>query len=93
LTAASAATGKKLYFPAGTYLTDGFTTTTNSLIIQGDGPGKSIIKSNNNAALMTFNNASVVTHSITIRDLSLVGFGSGTNNHGITARQLVCYKN
>ena len=83
LTAASAATGKKLYFPAGTYLTDGFTTTTNSLIIQGDGPGKSIIKSNNNAALMTFNNASVVTHSITIRDLSLVGFGSGASNHGI----------
>lgn len=82
--AAEAATGMVLYFPAGTYLTDPITSTTNSLVIEGDGPGKSFIKSRTNGALLTFDNSSATTHSITIRDISFYGFGTGSGNNGLS---------
>ena len=86
LAAAVASTGRPLYFPNGTYLIDPGTLTlaTNGVIITGDAPGKTVLKSRTNAAALITIDASVVNpHSITIKDLTLEGFGSGAANHGI----------
>lgn len=87
LAAAVASTGKKLYFPNGTYLIDTGTLTlaTNGIIIYGDAPGKTIIKARNGTSgLITIDASAVNPHSIVIRDLTLQGFGSGASNNGIT---------
>lgn len=86
LAAAVAATGRPLYFPNGTYLVDSGTLTlaTNGVIITGDSPGKSVIKARTNtSALITIDASAVNPHTITIQNLTLEGFGSGANNHGI----------
>ncbi len=75
---------KPLYFPSGTYLTDTLIIPTNSLIIYGDGEGKSVLKSRDSSkAVIDIDTTSVVIHSITIRDLSIECAGTGSNNHGI----------
>lgn len=82
---AAVAAGRPLYFPTGTYLVDGGTlvVATNSVTIFGDGPGRSTIKNRTAGAVITLNNASAITHSITIRDLSLSGFGTGSTDIGL----------
>lgn len=82
---AALAAGRPLYFPAGTYLVDAGTLilATNSVTIFGDGPGRSTIKNRTAGAAITLDNNAALTHSIAIRDLSLVGFGSGSSDVGL----------
>lgn len=81
--AAAVSTGRPLYFPAGTYLFDGLTIATNSVRIMGDGRNKTVLKSRTNGSLITLDNTATYTHSITIEDMTLEGYGSGASNHGI----------
>lgn len=77
-----AAAGGTMYIPDGTCLTDPLTTSGNTFTIAGNGWG-SIIKSRTNGTLLTFDNSATTTHSITIRDIALQGFGSGSGNNGV----------
>lgn len=83
---AAIAAGRPLYFPAGTYLVDGDTIiiATNSVTIFGDGPSRSTIKNRTNGSTITLDNTPAITHSVTIRDLSLSGAGGSTADIGIT---------
>lgn len=81
------ASGGVLKIPAGTYLVDAaaITITSNGITIEGDGPNVSVIKSRTNTAgQIVLNTASSALHTVTIKDLTLEGFGSGASNNGIT---------
>lgn len=81
---AAYATARPLYFPSGTYLIDTLVIPTNSLIVYGDGEGKTVLKSHDSTkAVIDINSTSVVIHSITLRDFSIECAGTGSNNHGI----------
>lgn len=85
--AAVNASGGTLKIPAGTYLVDAATIaiTGNGVTIEGDGPNVSIIKSRTNTAgQIVLDTASSSMHTVTIKDLTLEGFGSGASNDGIT---------
>lgn len=83
--AAANSAGRPLYFPTGTYLINqAVFTDLNSLHIFGDGPNRSILKSNDNTkAVLEINAAASASHTITIENLSVEGAGTGSNNHGI----------
>jgi len=83
---AALAASRPLYFPTGNYQVDGGTlvVATNSVTIFGDGPARSIITNRTAGSVITLDNTSNITHSVTIRDLSLVGAGSGSSDVGIT---------
>ena len=81
------ASGGTLKIPAGTYLVDAaiLTITTNGVTIEGDGPNVTVIKSRTNTAgLVVLDTATSSLHTVTIKDLTLEGFGSGASNNGIT---------
>jgi hypothetical protein len=85
--AAVNASGGKMTVPAGTCLVDAATIaiTGNGITIEGDGPNVSIIKSRTNTAgQIVLDTASSSLHTVTIKDLTLEGFGSGASNNGIT---------
>lgn len=85
--AALNASGGTLKVPAGTYPVDAavLTIITNGVTIEGDGPNVTVIKSRTNTAgLVVLNTASSSLHTVTIKDLTLEGFGSGASNNGIT---------
>jgi phage-related protein len=84
---AAVAAGVPLYIPDGIFLTDGiFLGDMDSLIIRGNGAGRSILKSRvSTSAVIHLDAYQRNTHTITIQDLSIVGYGSGANNHGIWA--------
>lgn len=81
-----ASPGGILYFPSGTYPVDPGTVTiaTNSITIRGDGVGRSVLKNRSAGSAITLNNASAITHSILITNLSISGFGSGSTDIGIS---------
>lgn len=82
--AAAYTLSKPLYFPSGTYKIDTLIVPTNSLIIYGDGEGKTILKSNDSTkSVIDIDTTSVVIHSITIENLSIECAGTGSSNHGI----------
>lgn len=84
--AAIASTGQTLYFPAGTYLFDGLSIAGSNLIVVGDGPEHSILFSRiNTTPVIGINNTAAARNGITIRDISLKGFGSGSGNHGLAS--------
>ena len=81
------ASGGMLRIPAGTYLVDAGTVaiTSNGITIEGDGPNVTILKSRTNTAgQIVLDTASSALHTVTIKDLTLEGFGSGASNNGIT---------
>lgn len=81
------ASGGTLRIPAGTYLVDAGTVaiTSNGITIEGDGPNVTILKSRTNTAgQIVLDTASSALHTVTIKDLTLEGFGSGASNNGIT---------
>lgn len=75
--------GRSVYFPAGTYLCNPTIDGYNSIHVYGEGPGRSILKSFSSlSAVLTADNSTGLTHTLTIEELSLNGSGSGTDNHG-----------
>lgn len=80
--AAANAAGRQLFLPAGTYLANVTLAGLNSQRIFGEGPGRTLIQSATGASPTFFaNNATGLTHSLTIEELSLVGFGSGAADY------------
>jgi hypothetical protein len=86
-TAAAAAVtlGLPLYFPKGSYKIDTLAlSNTNNIIIYGDGQNKSkLISRSGTSPVISFDSSSTYVHTVLIEKLSLVGFGSGSGNHGI----------
>lgn len=85
INAARAADGKTLYLPTGTYNVDAITVSLNRVIIEGDGPSKSIIKARGiNYNVINVNTAGY-GFKVTLRDLAVHGFGkaAGTSGHCI----------
>lgn len=82
INAARAADGKILYLPTGTYNVDAITVNLNRVIIEGDGPSKSIIK----ARGTNYNVINVTTggygFKVTLRDLAVHGYGKSAGNTG-----------
>lgn len=86
LAGAVLAAGQTLYFPAGTYLIDTLAITSSNLIVVGDGPGHTILKSRvNTSSVIAIDNSAAARNGIKIRDLEIQGFGSGASNHGIAS--------
>jgi hypothetical protein len=76
-------TGKELYFPAGTYLTDTITQSLSNLVIIGDGYKSSIIKARNaNTPIINVTGANYAV-DLVIQDLGFTGQGptSGSSGH------------
>lgn len=82
LTAAFASTGKQVYFPAGTYLTDPITQIIQGINIIGDGPRKSIIKARvaNNPVFNV--DGPGETLFVTIEELGIYGQGKASGSAG-----------
>lgn len=79
---AANAAGRQIFFPAGTYLGNFTIAGLNSLRLFGEGPGRTILQSNDGTAPALFaNNASGLTHSLTIEEMSINGFGSGAGDY------------
>lgn len=79
--------GGKLKIPAGNYLIDPgtVTITQNGVTIEGDGPNVSFLTSRSGGSGLIIVDCSATTpHTLTVKDLTLVGFGSGSGNNGIT---------
>lgn len=77
------AAGRQLFLPAGTYLANPTIAGLNTQRIFGEGPGRTIIQSAIGSSPVFFaNNAAGLTHSLTIEELSLNGFGSGASDYG-----------
>lgn len=93
IAAAQASGGKKLYLPAGTYNTDAITSNVNGLIIEGDGPYRSIIK----ARGPNYNVINVSTpaygYGLNLRDLGVRGAGkaAGTTGHCVYVKDTNSY--
>ena len=80
---AAATAGRQIFFPAGTYLGNFTVSGLNSLHIFGEGPGRTILQSDDGTAPALFaNNAGGLTHSLTIEEMSINGFGSGVGDYG-----------
>lgn len=85
LTTANGA-GRQLFLPAGTYKVCGFQNSSlNSQRIFGEGPGRTILQSSCGTSPV-FSAVSggpfLLTHSLTIEEMSFVGFGSGASDYG-----------
>ena len=82
IAAAQASGGKSLYLPTGTYNTDAITGNVNGLIIEGDGPYRSIIK----ARGADYNVINVSTpgygYGLNLRDLGVRGAGKAAGSSG-----------
>jgi hypothetical protein len=80
---AAQSTGKELYFPAGTYLTDTITQSLSNLVIVGDGYKSSILKARNaNTPIINVTGANYAV-DLVIQDLGFTGQGptSGSSGH------------
>ena len=79
---AAATAGRQIFFPAGTYLGNFTIAGLNSLRLFGEGPGRTILQSDDGTTPALFaNNASGLTHSLTIEEMSINGFGSGAGDY------------
>lgn len=93
IAAAQASGGKSLYLPTGTYNTDAITSNVNGLIIEGDGPYRSIIK----ARGVDYNVINVSTpafgYGLNLRNLGVRGAGkaAGTSGHCIYIKDTNSY--
>ena len=93
IAAAQASGGKTLYLPTGTYNTDAITANVNGLIIEGDGPYRSIIKARGS----NYNVINVTTpaygYGLNLRDLGVRGAGKavGTSGHCIYIKDTNSY--
>lgn len=83
--AAANTQGKALYFPKGTYRFDNlYVSDISGITIFGDGATRTILKSRvSTSALITVDAYLSTMHTFHIRDLSIQGYGSGANNHGL----------
>jgi len=80
----AASESRPLYLPAGTYKGRITVPGLNSIRIIGDGPGRTILSNPDGLQAGIFlDNSSGLTHSVSIEELSINGFGSGANDHGI----------
>ena len=82
IAAAQVSSGKVLYLPTGTYNTDSITSNLNRIIIEGDGPSKSIIKARNLNQNVFNVTASGYGFKVTLRDLGVRGRGKAAGNTG-----------
>lgn len=93
IAAAQASGGKSLYLPAGTYNTDAITSNVNGLIIEGDGPYRSIIKARGS----NYNVINVSTpgygYGLNLRNLGVRGAGKavGTSGHCVYVKDTNSY--
>lgn len=89
---AAVSSGRPLYFPTGTYLMDTLTITASGIEIVGDGTGNgtlgahTVLKSRTSTgSVIAIDNSGGTVGWVYIHGLSVYGFGSGSNNHGIYA--------
>lgn len=85
INAARAVDGRTLYLPTGTYNVDAITVSLNRVIIEGDGPSKSIIKARGTNYNVINVTSAGYGFKVTLRDLAVHGYGkaAGTSGHCI----------
>jgi len=93
IAAAQASGGKSLYLPTGTYNTDAITGNVNGLIIEGDGPYRSIIKARGSNYNVINVSTPAFGYGLNLRDLGVRGAGKavGTSGHCIYIKDTNSY--